>query len=757
MAWNSRSNKSLSSQQGKSAITPGAPVAFSPSNVGKPYRDSWDIERAYREGMAKVTWVNRCIDAIAGNQARLPAMLRKDNSPDGKIVTNNRNNKILDLLNTKSNMGENSFVFRYRLSSQLLMSTRGAFIEKVRGKDGSIIGLQLLPPQHTAPIPDQKKFVSGFEVDMRNGTKVVIPPSEVIWIRKPHPLDPYLSLTPLESAGIAIEIENLSKIYNRNFLLNDGRPGGLLVVRGEIDDDDKDELRSRFRGNINRAGAVTVVSSDEGVDYVDTGSSPRDANYIQMRQITKEEILASFGVPESVIGNASGRTFSNAAEEHRVFWNETMLPHMELIGRGLDELDDEHYIDFDTSEVPILILYKQERERYLLDEYQNGLISGNEYRAQTGRNKIDSDLMQAMLANPNLTPIGYTDRKFDSQEAAKEQQEAMQAAQAGQAPPAAQDGQTPGQPPSQETPAQPEIAAQVVDFTEKPNTMGEALAAEQISQGQALATQSSPNALSAFGPFVNFKSENKQVANWEEKSEQNSSRWIEILDRNLERLFERQQRVVLEKSFGAKSKRAINSGTLNIESIFDVDIWDKQIEEDMKPLIAGISSDAGSLIEETTSMPVDMSQDEVKEHIDAQIERIKKVNTTTKEELAAAILIALSLANDEDRVGMLKAAISAIFINLLGKRKRTIAEHEAQTAYNAGVYFASKQIGATTKTWISSKDNKVRSEHRLLDGKSISVNDVFDVNGLQIRFPGDPLSPPQMTVNCRCRLGFNLD
>ena len=104
-----------------------------------------------------------------------------------------------------------------------------------------------------------------------------------------------------------------------------------------------------------------------------------------------------------------------------------------------------------------------------------------------------------------------------------------------------------------------------------------------------------------------------------------------------------------------------------------------------------------------------------------------------------------------------KAAISAIFINLLGKRKRTIAEHEAQTAYNAGVYFASKQIGATTKTWISSKDNKVRSEHRLLDGKSISVNDVFDINGLQIRFPGDPLSPPQMTVNCRCRLGFNLD
>jgi phage portal protein BeeE len=111
MAWNSSQNKSLQSSGQKSVITPGAPIAFNPSQAGKPYRDSWDIERAYREGMAKVTWVNRCIDAIAGNQARLPVMLRKDNSPNGKIITDNNDNKILDILNSKSNMGENSFVF----------------------------------------------------------------------------------------------------------------------------------------------------------------------------------------------------------------------------------------------------------------------------------------------------------------------------------------------------------------------------------------------------------------------------------------------------------------------------------------------------------------------------------------------------------------------------------------------------------------------------------------------------------------------
>lgn len=759
MAWNSGNNKALQSGSQKSILTPGAPIAFNTGIAGKPYRDSWDIERAYREGMAKVTWVTRCIDAIAGNQARLPVILRKDNSPSGKIVTDNKNNEILDILNTKSNMGENSFVFRYRLSSQLLLSSRGAFIEKVRGRDGSIVALQLLPPQHTAPIPDPKKFVAGFEVDMRNGTKVTLNAEDVIWIRKPHPLDPYLSLTPLESAGIAVEIENLSKIYNRNFLLNDGRPGGMIVVRGEIDDDDKDELRARFRGNVNRAGAITVVSSDEGVDYVDTGASPRDANYIQMRQITKEEILAAFGVPESVIGNASGRTFSNAGEEHRVFWNETLLPHLELIGRGLDELDPEHYIDFDTSDVPILILYKQERERYLLDEFQNGLISGNEYRAHTGRKRVDSDLMQAMLANPNLTPIGYTDRRFDSQEQAQQQAAAM--GQPGM-PGVAAAGAMPQMPPAPEAgqeqlPEPGSIPAQMVDLTAgQPQEGMTATLNAEAAQQQIAPQMASPSALSAFDEQIQQKSAELR-SDWETKADSSSDTWTEILDRTLERFFERQQRVVLEKALGAKSKKAVDAGTLAVESIYDISVWNKQLEDDVRPVLAGIVKDASQIASEQTGIPVDMEDDEVKEMLDAQIQRVQKTNSTTKDEVASAILIALALSDDEDRVGMLKAALSAIFINILAKRKRSIAEHEAQSSHNAGTYFGARQSGAKTKTWVTRKDSRVRGEHKLLENKTVDLSDDFAIGPETLRFPGDPLAPPHLTMNCRCRLRFNVD
>lgn len=758
MAWNSTSNKSANSARTK-ALNPGAPVAYNPSSVGKPYRDSWDIERAYREGFQKVTWVNRCIDAISGNQSRLPVVLREGNDPSGRIIRKS-DRKILNILNTKSNMGENSFVFRYRLSSQLLMSSRGAFIEKVRGRDGELIALQLLPPQHTSPIPDPKKFVSGFEVDMRNGTKTILKPEDVVWIRKPHPLDPYLSLTPMEAAGIAIEIENLSKLYNRNFLLNDGRPGGLLVVRSEIDDDDKDELRSRFRGNINRAGAVTVISSDEGIDFVDTGQSPRDANYVQMRQIQKEEILAAFGVPESVIGNAAGRTFSNAAEEHKVFWNETMLPHLETIARGLDELDDEYYIDFDVTDVPVLVLYKQERDRYLMNEYQTGLISGNEYREGAGRKNIESELMDAMLANPNLTPIGYTNKKFDPQAMAAGMGGTM-----GGVPPAGAPGGPmvpgmlgvpgmPGMP--QQFPTEPNLAP------EQPNTMAEALAAEQnqdaILQGKSLEDDLALAEKSMQGAIVDpTKTENKLAdEDWNYKVEESLERWTEILDASLDRFVERQQRVVLEKATGSKSRKALEAKSLDPETIFDQRVWDKQLNEDIRPILNGIMNDASMAATQDFGMQAELDESETKNQLDSQIERVQKINETTAKEVSAAVLIAVSLDEGEDKMGMLKAALIAIFANMLAKRKRTIAENEAWTAYNTGSFMAAKSVGAAKKTWVSEKDASVRPEHVALHGKTVPIGESFSVAGEDIRYPGDPLAPIHLTINCRCKVRFGL-
>lgn len=679
MAWNSTNNKSLNSADVK-ALGPGAPIATNPTYAGKAYKDGWDIERAYKEGMQKITWVARCIDAIAGNQARLPIILRKDNSPNGEILTGRRADResLLEILNTKSNIGENSFIFRYRLSSQLLLGTRGVFIEKIRGRDGSIVGLSLLPPQSTSPIPDPKTFVSGYEVQMPYGQTIIMKPDDVCWIRRPHPIDPYLSLTPLESCGVALEIENLAKLYNRNYLMNDGRPGGLLVLKGEIDDEDKDELRSRFRGNISKTGYTSVISSEDGVDYIDTSASPRDAAYLQMRQITKEEILASFGVPESVIGNASGRTFSNASEEIRVFWMETMMPHLEPLARGLDELDEKHYIDFDLSEVPILQLYKQERERYLLQEFQTGLISNNEYRTGSGRKETESDLADSLLLNPNLIPISNTKKKMEEQPKA----DIPPGGAPGMPPMPGAPPMPPGEPPMPGMPPAP--GEPPLD----PNTMAGALAQSTIppdAMGASTTTEAPVPAGAASEPNsgLMYKSEEEVIS-------QTISRWEEILDRSLERVLERQERVVLEKAGSSRARKGLFSGTLDVDSIISLDTWNKQMDDDIQPVLSAIIQDsiATKLGNKTTSKSLKQKknthQSDIRAQIESQMNRIKAINKENIQTTYNTMLACLNVAGEEDRAIEFRKSLVAMYANLTAKQLFEISEDETRRAWNFG-------------------------------------------------------------------------
>ena len=730
MAWNT-SNKALGGGDKKS-VSIGAPISYNSGITGKPYSDGWDIERAYREGLGKVTWVYRAIDAIASNQARLPIMFLEDNSPYRERVPREKENKELTtLLNQRTNDGESSFAFRYRLSSQLLMSTRGVFIEIVRGRGGTPVALHLLPPQSTAPVPDQKKFVSSFEVELPGGKKQRINPKNVIWIRRPHPLDPYLSMTPMESAGVAIETEQLAKLYNRNFLLNDGRPGGLLVLRGQIDEDDKQELAARFRGNLSRTGGIGVISSDDGADFVDTAASPRDAAWDTLRQITKEEILAAFGVPESIIGNASGRTFANAAEEGRVFWGETMDPHIELISRGLDVLDDKYYITFDTSTVPILEMGKQERDRYYLNEVQQGLITPNEYRERTGKVKVDSYLADSMLASPNLAPIGNT-------EEAMPKEEAMPAAPGGV--PGAPGAPAPeGQAPTPEGQAAPPIP--------EPNEMAE----PDLPDG-AFPKDGVPEDIE----IKRFDLEES----WETKAAQDVDRWEAIFKRSLERYFERQERVVTEKVSGAKAKRLLNTGELKVENIFDMDVWNKQLREDLGPVIEGAMMEASTTALKESDEKIDTSEEEVQEYVSSQLDRVENVNETTKKELAAAILLAALLVGDDEssapisaKIALLGTSVAAVFAALLTKRLLMTSEVESNAAYNAGLFFGGTRAGALNKTWITRKDAKVRAGHAVIDSKTVDIADSFK-SGSILRFPGDPLAPPELVINCRCLIKF---
>ena len=92
---------------------------------------------------------------------------------------------------------------------------------------------------------------------------------------------------------------------------------------------------------------------------------------------------------------------------------------------------------------------------------------------------------------------------------------------------------------------------------------------------------------------------------------------------------------------------------------------------------------------------------------------------------------------------------------------RTFARTAMTGAQNSGrqtTFENAKGLGIKLKKeWMATLDNHTRINHILLDGQKVNTDDDFEVDGLKIRYPGDPQAVPAMTYNCRCTMVGDIE
>jgi HK97 family phage portal protein len=543
--------------------------------AGTAYQSNWNVQRAVRDGYERVIWVFRAVDHIASSACRLPFQLRvgDETGPVAEGVAGM--DPILRLLNRLANAWEPAAAFRYRLSSQLLLSKKGAFIEVIRSRRGDPIALHLLPCGDTSPVPDPVRFVAEFEVTV-NGVPERIPAYEedgvtphVLWIRKPHPTDPYSGVTPMEAAGISIDMDFFARLYNKSFLQNDGRPGGLLAIKGKTDPEDKDELRRRFGGGPSQAGRTSVISAEDA-NWLDTAITPRDAQFAEIMRITKTDILDAFGVYESLIGNASGRTFDNAGQESKNFWQETMPPHLDMIAGWFDYLtaggiEDDLYLVHDVEGVPILQKAREDREKALKELFEAGLITADEFREETGRDPFDTPGTRTLW-------IAGTKRSIDA-------------------------------------PAPAPVPA-----------------VQASAQGIGVKEAEVPREVKAL---------TSSASEVERRVEARTGDFRKVM----RRYFNRQERVVLERLSGVKARRDTPlwdpPGTKAVEvgDVLDTERWDRELGEDLEPVVSGVYE------EEAEDAGVEVDDDDAQPVLASRLGHAADINATTAGALGAALVV----------------------------------------------------------------------------------------------------------------------
>jgi HK97 family phage portal protein len=301
------------------------------SSQGRPVWTPRDYAGFAREGFMTNPIAHRSIRLIAEAAASVPLDAAAADAEMARRVT---------ALVSAPNPRQAGPALLEALFLQLILSGN-AYLECV-ALDGSPRELHVLRSDRMRVVPGPDGWPEAYEYGV-NGRAVRFHAAEgaspVLHLMLAHPIDDHYGLSAMEAAATAIDIHNEASRWNKAFLDNAARPSGALVYAAdganmseEQYDRLKRELEEGFQGTAN-AGRPLLLEG--GLDWKPLSLSPKDMDFIELKNVAAREIALAFGVPPLVLGLAGDNTHANYAEANRVFWRQCVAPLVRKTAQSL--------------------------------------------------------------------------------------------------------------------------------------------------------------------------------------------------------------------------------------------------------------------------------------------------------------------------------------------------------------------------------------------------------------------------------------
>ena len=204
--------------------------------------------------------------------------------------------------------------------------------------EGISIPLEMWPvrPDRMRPVPDPETFLSGYMYTGPDGQEVALRREDVIFIRTPHPTDPYRGIGPVQALLTDLDAVRYSAEWNRNFFLNSAEPGGIIEVPARLGDNEFDELRDRWNEQHKGIANAHRVAILEHGKWVDRKFTQRDMQFAELRTLSREVIREAFGFPKPMLGAVDDVNRANGDSGERMFARWLMVPDLEAIRDALN-------------------------------------------------------------------------------------------------------------------------------------------------------------------------------------------------------------------------------------------------------------------------------------------------------------------------------------------------------------------------------------------------------------------------------------
>ncbi|MFD1882373.1 phage portal protein [Paracoccus pacificus] len=281
------------------------------------------------------------------------------------------------------------------LYGQILLTGDG-YLEAVgQGQKGLPGELHVLRSDRMVIVPGDDGWPVAYEYSVggrKHRFDMTGSPDPICHIRSFHPMDDHYGLSPLQAAGVAVDVHNAASQWSKGLLDNAARPSGAIVYKGadgqgllspEQYERLVDEMETHHQGARN-AGRPMLLEG--GLDWKPMGFSPADMEFRETKQAAAREISIAFGVPPMLMGIPGDATYANYQEAHRAFYRLTVLPLVSRVSAAVAWWLSEHLgaeIDLkpDLDQIPALA---EERDQHWRRVSEAAFLTDAEKRAMLG-------------------------------------------------------------------------------------------------------------------------------------------------------------------------------------------------------------------------------------------------------------------------------------------------------------------------------------------------------------------------------------
>ena len=666
-------------------------------------------------------WVYACVNKIAQEAASIDINLYKKNK-DGEIEKV-ENHPVLDLLDRVNPYMTFHALKQTTFSYQQI--TGSAFWWLVKNDSGKEI-LEIYPwlnPANMKVLPDPEKFISGYQYQIPGGTFIKFEPEDIIYFKTFDPLDPYVSTSPLKASQLEILNDIEAKDWNYAFFRNSARPDGVLEMDGALTPEQGDRIKENWLKNHGSGNqkehSIAIIGKGK---YKDIGYSQKDMDFSSLLKSSRDQILAFYGVPKTVLGITEDVNYANAEQTKKAFLEFTIVPivinFVEMMNEFLlPQFDnaDELFFDYEN---PINEDVELDLKRYD-SGIRNGWLSPNEVRAMQGLEPFEGGDEIGRSTQGNDGEI-FTENVGKSK-----------------------------------------VVKKIVPNIKPKKKSRKQLDIERLKQ-LAMKDKNILDKLSKISKKKKLKQVSKVSlvekdleARWRSKIALTNKQEIPFQNQII-REFTRQEKTVLE-SLRKKKIQTVE----DVQFEFNVEKEVKIVSEHVAPMMLALAFFWGQKGNEEINLPLDdfrVTPSLIKWSKTYSKKMATSMNQTTLDKLKKHIETGL---NKGEGLPKIESRIKGIFEEGRNVRSKVMARTEVSRSVNEGRIEAWEQSGIVEKKrWVTAGDERVCDYCGPMEGKTINLRSNFFKKGdeflgnsktpLKLDYdsvPGNPLH-----ANCRCDL-----